>query len=206
MLGDPVKLRRFLACAGTMTMLAAGATWSTVSSASAYAASNCGVTAAPILVSHPVTIDDSALGNLGVIYLGYFSDCRGVYAEIHWDSPEGESCNSDPYNPVCVSYLDARVSGRIYIDDENHSAFGYVSFDKVADGTYTTSVVEQIDRDPWGTAYAPPKLFTPAVTLTVSQQDQAGGLTQQLCGPRTLVGNTHSFSSGGWGSGASAGC
>uniref|UniRef100_A0AAU2VGE6 Uncharacterized protein n=1 Tax=Streptomyces sp. NBC_00003 TaxID=2903608 RepID=A0AAU2VGE6_9ACTN len=45
-------------------------------------------------MSHPISL--TADGNtLGALYLGYFGDCKGVYAEIHW--------NYGPSSPVAAT-------------------------------------------------------------------------------------------------------
>ncbi|MER6075587.1 hypothetical protein ABT187_43825 [Streptomyces sp. NPDC001817] len=180
--------------------LAAGFGIASEGTASAVPAQNCGVKTSPIMVDHPLTLSTiTNIGDdLGILYLGYFGDCRGVYAEIHWNSPEG-------YNAYTgARWLDAHVEGRVYLEDENSKMFGYVPFNTTANGSYTTSVIETIDKDPNNNNYAAPKAFYPRVDLTVAQIDQYGGLTY---GPHPcyISGNSHTFSDGGWQNNAGGG-
>lgn len=180
--------------------LAAGLGVAGTATAGAVPAGGCGSTTKPILVSHPLTLSTitNIGGDLGILYLGYFPDCRGVYAEIHWNSPEDS-------NPMTgARWLDAHVEGRVYLEDENSKMFGYVPFSLTANGSYTTSQVMTIDKDMNGNSYAPPKAFYPRVDLTVAQIDQVGGLTY---GPHPcyISGNSHTFSDGGWQNNAGGG-
>jgi hypothetical protein len=193
-------LTRKLTYTAAALCLAVGVGVAGAGSASAVPASGCGSSTSPILVSHPLTLSTitNIGGNLGVLYLGYFGDCRGVYAEIHWNSPEAS-------NPTTgASWLDAHVEGRVYLEDENSKMFGYVSFNTTANGGYTTSQVVTIDKDPNGNSYAAPKAFYPRVDLQVAQIDQAGGLSY---GPHAcyISGSSHTFSDGGWQNNAGGG-
>lgn len=185
-------LTRKLTYTAAAFCLAAGVGVAGTSNANALPASGCGSSTPPILVSHPLTLTTitNIGGNLGQLYLGYFPDCRGVYAEIHWSSPEATT-------PAGVAWLDAHVEGNIYLEDENSNKFGYVPFSKTADGTYSTSQIVTIDKDPNGKNYAAPKTFFPRVDLRVAQIDQAGALSY---GPHTcyISGSSHTFSDGGW--------
>ncbi|MFJ9900849.1 hypothetical protein ACIQPR_46780 [Streptomyces sp. NPDC091280] len=173
--------------------LAAGLGVAGASSAAAVPAQNCGARTQPVPVDYglKLTTDNNIGPKLGDLYLGYFGDCRGVYAEIRWDTPEDRNLQTG------AQWLDAHVEGSIYLEDENSKKFGYVPFALTANGSTTTSKIMTIDKDMDGNNYAAPKAFYPRVDLRVAQIDQAGGLTY---GPHAcyISGNSHTFSDGGW--------
>ncbi|SEP53813.1 hypothetical protein [Amycolatopsis saalfeldensis] len=182
--------------------LTAGLSVTGAGTASANTAQNCGATTAPITVSHPVSIMDND-NRLGILYLGYFGDCKGVYAEIHWNF--GPS-NPVPPNPAGEGEMDVyRPAGTVYVEGENKDGFPGTNFAKDhLDGTYTTSPIEDIHYNRWGGKYAPPLKFLPDVDLTVYRTDS--DWTQHTDCSKHMWGNWHTFSDGGWGSGIYLDC
>ncbi|MEV6011937.1 hypothetical protein AB0M29_34620 [Streptomyces sp. NPDC051976] len=156
--------------------------------ADAVPAQGCGATTKPILASTPTPIHHDSMwdgtGTVGQLYLGYFADCRGVYAEIHWNNVK---------DIAQQNYLE--VKGRVYLTDQTDRSFGYVSFDHRATGQYDTSQIVTIDKDPSGAPYPAPKGFWPSVQLSMVIHEDAGA-SYTTCGPRVENGNGHDFSTG----------
>ncbi|MFJ9907628.1 hypothetical protein ACIRVK_32875 [Streptomyces sp. NPDC101152] len=144
-------------------------------SASAVEAHNCGSSTSPILESHPIslTVDGTTLGQL---YPGYFGDCKGVHAEIHWQyGPSSPSpANNDTGAPEVDVY---HVEGSVYVEGENKDALKKTSFrPDHPDGSFTTSPIMDIHTDLNGRQYAPPLKFLPDVDLIVYRTNQVGAV------------------------------
>ncbi|MFJ4185211.1 hypothetical protein [Kitasatospora sp. NPDC089509] len=190
--------------AGVSTLaLAAGLSMAGAGSAGAVEARNCGSSTKPILVSHPVSLMADKV-KLGELYLGYFGDCKGVYAEIHWNygAPSPTAPDAGGNGQVDVFH----VEGTLYVEGENKDGLKPVSFRlDHPDGSFTTSPIMDIHTNMAGQAYAPPLKFLPDVDLTVYKTDYRWRQTT-LCGNKHIWGNWHTFSDGGWGTGRYGDC
>ncbi|MFD8756253.1 hypothetical protein ACFV0O_35525 [Kitasatospora sp. NPDC059577] len=120
---------------------------------------------------------------LGTLYLGYYTDCRQVYAEFHWNQ-----------NGSVVD-LSNKV-GYIRLDDEHPYADGsgwrYDRAYSNANSGWWTSQPVPIDN------YGAPKKFTPVLEINHG--------STALCNDWRMRGNWHTFSDGGNGSGAWGNC
>ncbi|MER7844155.1 hypothetical protein ABTZ03_09420 [Kitasatospora sp. NPDC096077] len=153
--------------------------------------------------SHPVSLMADNV-KLGELYLGYFGDCKGVDAEIHWNygAPSPTAPDVGDNGQVDVFH----VEGTLYVEGENKDGLKPVSFRlDHPDGSFTTSPIMDIHTNMAGQAYAPPLKFLPDVDLTVYKTDYRWRQTT-LCGNKHIWGNWHTFSDGGWGSGRYGDC
>jgi hypothetical protein len=197
-----MRLHKHLAAGLGALTLTAGLSLAGAGTADAVQAHGCGSSTSPILVSHPIslTVDGTTLGQL---YLGYFGDCKGVYAEIHW--------NYGPSSPVAGTQTSSEIDvyhmeGTLYVEGESKDALLKTSFRlDHPDGSYTTSPIMDIHTDLHGNKYAPPLLFKPDVDLTVYRTDPTWAQSAR-CVNNHIWGNWHTFSNGGWGSGRYGGC
>ncbi|MEY9941837.1 hypothetical protein ABH932_005811 [Streptacidiphilus sp. MAP5-52] len=194
------SLSRKMTYAASAFALAVGLGVASSGTASAVTATGCGASSAPVLESHPVTIwaDNT---NLGQIYLGWFPDCKGVYAEIHWTYGPSTPFNDNAGNSQNVEH----PQGRLYMNDPNGHAIAYTSFrlDHL-DGSYTTTPVQSIYTNPAGQSYTNQKLFMPIVDLTNYSTDSEWH--QNTTCNKTIFGNDHNFNNGAWGSGNYGDC
>ncbi|MFJ5228474.1 hypothetical protein ACIQBJ_01130 [Kitasatospora sp. NPDC088391] len=174
-------------------------------SAHAVGASGCGVSSGPVLESHPVTIRAGGTA-LGLVYLGWFPDCKGTYAEIHW--------NYGPSDPVPETSTQAgvdvfRPQGFLEMRDPNGAGIARINFNlDHLDGSYTTTPIQSIYTDPSGSWYTVDKIFEPVVRLTVyeTSMDSSGWYTSEPCNMSWIFGNNHNFNNGAWGSGNYGDC
>jgi hypothetical protein len=195
--------RRLAATLGALA-LTAGLSMAGAGTAGAVQAQRCGATTPPILVSHPVSIMDND-NRLGQLYLGYFADCKGVYAEIHWQyGPTTPIATNEQTGQTAMDVY--RPEGTIYVEGENKDPLLKKSFrlDHL-DGSYTTSPIMDIHTNLAGGKYAPPLKFLPDVDLTVYATDSSWHQSTD-CANKHMWGNWHTFSDGGWGSGIYLSC
>ncbi|MEY9877495.1 hypothetical protein ABH931_007019 [Streptacidiphilus sp. MAP12-33] len=198
-----MRITKKLAAGVAGLAMVAGVSLAGAGSASANTAVGCGTSTAPILVSHPVSIMDDG-NRLGQLYLGYFADCKGVYAEIHWDF--GPTAPVQPNQAGEGGMSVYRPAGTVYVEGENKDGFPGTTFAKDhLDGTFTTSPIEDIHHNRWGGTYAAPLKFLPDVDLTVYETD-TGWHQSTNCTNKHMWGNWHTFSDGGWGSGIYLSC
>ncbi|MFJ9518139.1 hypothetical protein ACIRPK_07725 [Kitasatospora sp. NPDC101801] len=194
--------RKFGAGIGTL-LLTASLSTAGAGSANAVQATGCGSSTSPILVSHPVSLMADKV-KLGELYLGYFGDCKGVYAEIHWNYGAPSPVAPDAGGQGAQAMF--HVEGTLYVEGENKDALLKTNFRlDHPDGSYTTSPIMNIYTNLAGKAYAAPLKFLPDVDLTVYKTDYRWSQST-LCANKHIWGNWHTFSDGGWGSGRYGDC
>src|SRR6266568_1423240 len=96
--------------------------------ANAVKVTGCGDRARAVLVSHPVSLTHNGQ-TLGQLYLGYYSDCVGVYSEIHWNYGTNNGVDTTKW----------KVGGVVYLRDENGTLMGFTRFNHGLDGSTNNS-------------------------------------------------------------------